>query len=179
MGSSTFIKNALLLCVLNASFMVAGTFLNSLVIICLWRSSQLRKKLCYFMIFVLSCFDLAVVTITHPVLILSTIIYSVQTYYEEIKITRIYISTLLLAFSMFALLTLSLESFWMIIIFSLSPLQHFYGQKVGNILITVFALFLLFLFIYLNCKIFIIGKTKASLRQVQQHTVIKKEKNAR
>ena len=56
--------------------MVAGIFLNSVVIISLWRSSQLRKKLCYFMILVLSCFDLAVVTITHPLLIVSTIYFS-------------------------------------------------------------------------------------------------------
>ena len=61
------------LCIINIIFMVAGIFLNSVVIISLWRSSQLRKKLCYFMILVLSCFDLAVVTITHPLLIASTI----------------------------------------------------------------------------------------------------------
>jgi hypothetical protein len=51
---------SLFLCMINIIFMVAGIFLNSVVIISLWISSQFRKKLCYFMILVLSCFDLAV-----------------------------------------------------------------------------------------------------------------------
>ena len=75
--------NVVLLCIINIIFMVAGIFLNSVVIISLWRSRQLRKKLCYFMILVLSCFDLAVVTIIHPLLITSTI-YS----FEEIDGVR-------------------------------------------------------------------------------------------
>ena len=62
--------------IINIIFMVAGIFLNAVVIISLWRSSQLGKKLCYFMILVLSCFDMAVVTITHPFLIASTIYFS-------------------------------------------------------------------------------------------------------
>ena len=56
--------------------MIAGIFLNYVVIISLWRSSQLRKKPCYFMILVLSCYDVAVVTISHPFLIVSTIYIS-------------------------------------------------------------------------------------------------------
>ena len=183
MDSSTYI-NALLLCLLNASFMVAGTFLNSVVIISLWRSSQLRKKLCYLMILVLSCFDLAVVTINHPVLILSTILWSMKTYHKEIKIIWEYTSILLGAFSAFALLTLNIErflaltypffhqtavtkrrlvlfqAFWMTIIFSLSPLAYFYGETIGNICLAVFVVFLLFLFTCLNYKIFMIAKAK-------------------
>ena len=58
--------NASFLCLFNVALMIAGIFFNSVVIISLWRSSQLRKKLCYFMILVLSCFDLAVVAILHP-----------------------------------------------------------------------------------------------------------------
>ena len=45
------------LCVVNGFFTLAGIFLNSVVIISLWKSSQLRRKTCYFMILVLSCFD--------------------------------------------------------------------------------------------------------------------------
>ena len=183
MDSSTFI-NALLLCLLNASFMVAGTFLNSVVIISLWRSSQLRKKLCYFMILVVSCFDLAVVTIHHSVVTFSTIFWSMKTYHEEIDIAIEFTCTVLAGFSMFALLTLSIErflaltfpffhqngvtkrrivlfqAFWMTIILSLSPLLYFYEDTTTNIFKTVFVLFLLFLFIYLNYKIFIIAKSK-------------------
>ena len=107
---NTFL-NALSLCLLNISFLVVGTFLNSVVIISLWRSSQLRKKLCYFMILVLSCFDLAVVTITHPITVLSTILWSKQMYEEKIDFTRMNTSILLSGFSIFALLTLNNRTF--------------------------------------------------------------------
>ena len=107
----TILVNAIILCVLNGSFMVAGIILNSVVIISLWRSSQHRKKLCYFTIFVLSCFDLAVVVILQPLVILSTILWSMQMYSAEIQATRIYMSLLLGGFSLFALLTLNIERF--------------------------------------------------------------------
>lgn len=103
--------NVIFLCILNASSMLAGIYFNSLVIMSLWRSSQLRKELCYFMILVLSCFDLAVVGINHPVIILSTILWSMQSYHEEIEATRTNTCILLGGFSMFALLTLNIERF--------------------------------------------------------------------
>ena len=84
------------ICHINIIFMVAGIFLNSVVIISLWRSSQLRKKLCYFMILVLSCFDLAVVTITHPLLIVSTIYFSQEEINKIGKDTKYYISLVFL-----------------------------------------------------------------------------------
>ena len=177
--------NALFLLFVNVTFMVAGIFLNAVVIISLWRSSQLRKKPCYFMILVLSCADLAMVAITHPVLILSTILWTMQIYHEEIKLTWVYTSTLLGSFSMFALLTLNIErflaltypffhqtavtkkrllfflAFLMIMIVALSPfVAIFYGQTFGNILITVFVLSVLFAFICINYKMFIIAKSK-------------------
>ena len=70
--TTNFIVNAVVLCVVNAVFTFAGIFLNSVVILSLW-SSQLRKKLCYFMILILACFDLAVVVIVHPLIILEII----------------------------------------------------------------------------------------------------------
>ena len=48
-----------------------------MVIISLWRSKQLRKQLCYFMILVLSCFDLVAVAIISALLILSTMLWSI------------------------------------------------------------------------------------------------------
>ena len=42
--------SASFLCVFNVAFMIAGIFLNSVVIISLRRSSQLRKKLCHFVL---------------------------------------------------------------------------------------------------------------------------------
>ncbi len=136
------------------------------------------------MILILSCFDLAAVTINHPVLILSTISWSMKTLHEEITIIWSCIFNPIAGFSMISLLTLNIErflaltypffhqtavtkkrlvlfqAFWMIIILSLSPLVYVYEVIIRNILITVFVLVLLFLFIYLNYKIFIIAKSK-------------------
>ena len=91
--------------------MVAGIFLNSVVIISLWQSRQLRNKLCYFMILVLSCFDLAVVAIIHPFLIAATTYYSRDEIIEMFELTRVFISYMLCGFSMTALLTLNGERF--------------------------------------------------------------------
>ena len=54
---------------------------------------------------------MAVVAIIHPVLILSTILWSMEIYHVEIKYTRIYTNIILGQFSMFALLTLTIERF--------------------------------------------------------------------
>ena len=177
------------MCLVNASFMVAGIILNAVVMISLWKSSQLRKKPCYFMILVLSCFDLAVVAITHPVLILSTILLSMEIRHGVIEGTRVYISVFLGGFSTFALLTLNIErflaltypfshqtavtkrrlvlfqAFLMTTTVSLSPLVYFY-RKTSNILIAVLVSFLLFVFICLNYKMFIIAKSKRTDERV-------------
>ena len=165
--------------------MVAGIFLNSVVIISLWRSRQLRKKLCYFMILVLSCFDLAVVTIIHPLLITSTI-YS----FEEIDgvrehaRVRVSIGFVLCGSSMSALFMLNVERFlaltcpffheasvtkrrlicfqalFTVIHIALSILVYFNAETIESILTIVIVLSLLFLFICSNYKIFIIAKSK-------------------
>ena len=66
--------NLIFIVSLNVLFFLSGTFLNSLVIISFWKSAQLRKKLCYFMIMVLSCCDLLAVLTTHPLDALFTIL---------------------------------------------------------------------------------------------------------
>ena len=110
MESDTII-NVVLPCVINAIFMVAGIFLNSVVVISLWRSTQLRKKLCYFTIFLLSCFDLAVVAIIHPLLIWSSIAAFWGTRKELQYAIFVFLAVLLPAYSMLALVTLNLERF--------------------------------------------------------------------
>ena len=50
--------NLILIVAVNILFFFSGICLNSLVIVSFWRSMQLRKKLCYFPIMVLSCCDL-------------------------------------------------------------------------------------------------------------------------
>lgn len=68
--------NLAYLCVVNGVFAFAGIFLNSVVIISLWKSFQFRKGTSYFMIFVVSCFDLVVVMVAHPTTIASAIDWS-------------------------------------------------------------------------------------------------------
>ena len=65
MEQSYFI-NLMLIFAVNILLFFSGFCLNSLVILSFWRSSQLRKKLCYFMTMILSCCDLLVVLTNNP-----------------------------------------------------------------------------------------------------------------
>ena len=65
--------NLIFLCVVNIIFTFSGIILNTLAIVSFWKSSQLRKKLCYFMVMVLSCFDLISVVTNHPIMLLRII----------------------------------------------------------------------------------------------------------
>ena len=105
------ILNVVLLCTINVAFMIAGIFLNSVVIISLCRSRQLRKKLCYFMVLVLSCFDLAVVTITHPLVVTSTIYLPIEETQKIRENIRVFCTYILTGFLMSALFTLTIERF--------------------------------------------------------------------
>ncbi len=64
MEQSYFI-NLIFIFSVNILFFFSGLFLKFLVIVSFWRSTQLRKKLCYFMTMTLSCCDLLVV-LTNP-----------------------------------------------------------------------------------------------------------------
>ena len=56
-GTELFYQPDFCFFAVNVLFFVSGICLNSLVILSFWRSSQLRKKLCYFTIMILSCCD--------------------------------------------------------------------------------------------------------------------------
>ena len=60
---------------INVLFFFSGICLNSLVIFTFWRSSQLRKKSCYFMIMVLSCFDLLAALVSIPFSVLMAMLW--------------------------------------------------------------------------------------------------------
>ena len=60
---------------LNVLFFFSGICLNYLVILSFWRSVQLRKKLCYFMIMVLSCCDLLAVLTNHPLVAVTAMLW--------------------------------------------------------------------------------------------------------
>jgi hypothetical protein len=65
---SYYFINLIFIFAVNVFFFFSGICLNSLVILSFWRSVQLRKKLCYFMIMVLSCCDLLAVLTNNPLM---------------------------------------------------------------------------------------------------------------
>jgi hypothetical protein len=197
------IFSVVFLCIINIIFMVAGIFLNSVVIISLWRSSQLRKKPCYFMILVLSCFDLAVVTISHPLLIASTIYFSqgeIDNIRGGVRTSIVYV---LCSSSLSALFTLNVErflaltrpffhqvlvtktrllcfqAFCTVTIIGISPLVYLDLETIVDISACVFISSLLFLFIYSNYTIFIIAKSKRADERVATTTAMDENRKTR
>ena len=65
-----YLVNLIFIFAVNVLFFFAGICLNSLVILSFVRSAQLRKKLCYFTIMLLSCCDLLVALTNHPAALL-------------------------------------------------------------------------------------------------------------
>ena len=181
----SIILNVVCLCTINATFMVVGTFLNTVVIIGLWKSSQLRKKLRYFIIFALSCIDLAVIVITHSAQILSTISVFFGQINETWEVIRINMASILHGSSMHALFVLNVERFialsypffhrksvtkrrliflfiiLMVLLSCVLALSNLLDLKtLANLVTTVYLLSFLLLFTYLNYKTFIIAKSK-------------------
>ena len=184
--------NAVFLCLVNVVFMIAGIFLNSVVIITLKRSSQLRKKLCYFTILLLSCFDIAVVTITHPNLIFSAVSWCTDDVEDHRKLViRMIVASDLTGLSSSALLALSVErylaikypffhqtavtkkrlglflAFLAVVIVSLSSLLFLDTAVIRNV-VFVFVLSFLLLIIYFNYNMFIIAKSKDKSRSTRR-----------
>ena len=86
---------------------------KSLVILSFWRSVQLRKKLCYFMIMVLSCCDLLAVLTNTPLMALITMSWLTGKLDVNARWTHIslYSTNTFLAFSLFALLVMSFDRY--------------------------------------------------------------------
>ena len=100
------------LCVLNVILFFSGVVLNTLVIITILKTTQLRKKLCHFMIMVLSCCDLLTVVIFNSGLILYLIIWAVENYYLLTRVT-IYLQFFHIpsGFSMLTLMVMCIERY--------------------------------------------------------------------
>ena len=112
MDLSYFI-NLVLIFTLNVLFFVSGICLNSLVILTFWRSGQLRKKLCYFMIMVLSCFDLLACLTNNPLVALTAMLAltgKLDVYSSWLDIS-LNLSSLFFGFSLFALLVMSIDRY--------------------------------------------------------------------
>ena len=71
---SAYFINLIFIFVLNVFFFFSGVCLNSVVIISFWRSVQLQKKLCHFMIMVLSCCDFVGVVANNPLVAINAML---------------------------------------------------------------------------------------------------------
>ena len=104
---------SIFLFVVNVMFTFAGTFLNLLVIVSFWRCSPyLRSKLCNFMIMVLSVSDFFVAITNYPTLILRLLWWlKEKNSLLDIELIYDHISNVFIAFSMMALLVMSIERY--------------------------------------------------------------------
>ena len=110
---SYYFINLIFIFAVNVFFFFSGICLNSLVILSFWRSVQLRKKLCYFMIMVLSCCDLLTVLTNNPLMALITMLrltgkldVNARWPWISLKSTGIF-----LEFSLFALLVMNFDRY--------------------------------------------------------------------
>ena len=110
---SIYLINLILIFVLNICFFFSGVRLNSVVIISFWRSAQLRKRLCYFMIMVLSSFDLLALFTNSPTLSVVSMLWMTEVL--DINSTRphvaLKVTNIFLAFSLFALLVMNFDRY--------------------------------------------------------------------
>ena len=108
----TIYIHLIFLCVVNIIFAFSGIILNTLVIVSFWRSSQLRKKLCHFMIMVLSCFDLVSVVTNHSTALFDLISW-LRDDYDLVVDLAVHMDffTIFYVSSLFALLVMSFERY--------------------------------------------------------------------
>ena len=100
------------LCVLNITFILSGIILNTLVIASIWKSSQLRKKLCHFMIMVLSCVDLIAVVTSHPAILIFVISWLIDDQDLSLKLWfYLHFTDVIIGFSFCVLLVMSTERY--------------------------------------------------------------------
>ena len=111
MDSNIYVQ-LVFLCLLNILFTFSGVILNSLVIVVILKSTHLRKKICNFMILVLSCVDLLTVVTYRLGLLVYLICWLAENYdlLAKIDIYR-HFSTTFAAFSWLTLIVLSIERY--------------------------------------------------------------------
>ena len=97
---------------MNIIFTFSGIVSNALVMVNIWKSSQLRKKSCHFMILVLSCCDLVAVA-TNNLGLLVFLISWLREDYDLLPTFRLHIDFIpvFVTFSLFALLVMSIERY--------------------------------------------------------------------
>ena len=131
-----YFVNLIFIFVVNILFFCSGICLNSLVIVSFWRSVQLRKKLCYFTIMILSCSDLLVVLTLHPVIALVTMLWLTEkmNVYPGWLVIYHGLARLFMSISLIALLVMSIDRY----LATHYPILHRTSVTKGKLL-TLFA----------------------------------------
>ena len=108
-----YFVNLTFIFVLNALFFFSGICLNSLVIVSFWRSAQLRKKLCYFTIMVLSFCDLLAVLTNHSFTALTAILWLTEKFsvYPGWLVMLFLLSCRFVRISVLALLVMNVDRY--------------------------------------------------------------------
>ena len=108
-----YLINLIFTVALNVLFFFSGICLNSLVILSYWRSVQLHKKLCYFMIMVLSCCDLFAVLTNHPLVALIAMLSLTEKLdaYPSWVYISLHLANISLGFSLLALLVMNFDRY--------------------------------------------------------------------
>ena len=105
--------NLIFMFVVSILFFFSGICLNSLVIVSFWRSVQLRKKLCYFTVMVLSCCDMLVVLTNHPLTGLVAMLWLTEKLgiYPHWMFISLKLSSIFIGFSLLALLVMNFDRY--------------------------------------------------------------------
>ena len=133
--------NLIFIFALNVFFFFSGICLNSLVMLSFWRSVQLRKKLCYFMIMLLSCCDLLTVLTNSPLTIFVSVLWltgklDVNARWPHISLSS---TSIFLCFSYFALLVMNFDRY----LATCYPIFHRTSVTKGRLL-TLLAILIIF-----------------------------------
>ena len=124
--------NLIFIFAVNVLFFFSGVCLNSLVILSFRRSVQLRKKLCHFMIMVLSCCDLLMVLTNHPLTALIAMLFLTEKLdvYPSWMVISARFSSVFVAFSLLALLVMNFDRY----LATYYPIFHRTSVTKGNLL---------------------------------------------
>ena len=138
---SIYFINLIFIFVLNVFFFFLGTCLNSVVIISFWRSVQLRKKLCYCMIMVLSCCDFLAVVTNNPLLALKATLGLTEKLDENARWLYLVLrfTNIFLVSSLFALLVMNFDQY----LATSYPLFHRTSVTKGRLLTSLSILIVL------------------------------------
>ena len=132
--------NLIFIFVVNILFFFSGICLNSLVIVSFWRSVQLRKKLCYFTIMLLSCCDLLAVVVGHSSTGLVAMSWLTEKYYvySTWLVFLLDLAKIIFGFSLLALLVMSFDRY----LATHYPIFHRTSVTKGKLL-TLFAVLII------------------------------------